>query len=82
MKNISFKSWLLHQHKRNDPVGDSAREFRADYRTHSPADRPLPKPFTYKSALAYLEAVNASDGFIRSFEMAHDEWLALKVNNY
>jgi hypothetical protein len=36
MTKRSFKMWLFGQHKRNDAVGDLARDFRADYRAHYP----------------------------------------------
>jgi hypothetical protein len=32
MKNLSFRSWLLEQVERNDPVGDLARDFQQDIR--------------------------------------------------
>lgn len=73
MKSISFKSWLFRQHKRNDRVGDLARDFRADYRMRR-YNEALPGRFTFRTALEYLQAVNACDGALDSLEAAHREW--------
>ena len=77
MTKRSFKMWLFGQHKRSDAVGDLARDFRADYRAHYPDEPSLPRRFTYRTALDYLEARNACNGAIRTLDTAHREWQIL-----
>ena len=57
-----MRAWLLGQHKRWDPVGSLARDFRWDYHGARRADEPpLPRKFTYRIVLDYLQAQNACD---------------------
>jgi hypothetical protein len=74
MKSITFKSWLFRQHKRNDRVGDLARDVRADYRAHCPDDPSLPGRFTYKTALDYFRRAGACQGAYESLAASHREW--------
>jgi hypothetical protein len=74
MKRQSFRSWLFRQHKRPGPVGDLARDFRADYRAHYPDESPLPRRFTFRTALDYLEGRNACDGALDALRTAHQEY--------
>lgn len=74
MNYTSFKRWLLSQHKRNDPVGQLANEFRADYGAHYSDEPPLPLRFTYRTALDYLRSRNACQGALDALEIAYSEW--------
>lgn len=74
MNYMSFRHWLLRQHKRQDPVGHLAKDFRADYGSHYSDEPPMPPRFTYRTALDYLRSRNAGQGALDALEIAHREW--------
>ena len=66
-QNDSFLVWLAKQARRDDPVGDSARDMLDD------PDWP-PIATTFETARAYLESVHASPKAIEALREAWTEW--------
>ena len=64
---MTFWRWLRRQHRRNDRVGDLARDAWVD-RDWPRRARRLSTP------VAYLRSVNACDGAIESLARAHGGW--------
>jgi hypothetical protein len=62
-----FLVWLALQARRDDPVGDCARDMLDD------PDWP-PTATTFETARAYLESVNASPIAIDALSEAWNEW--------
>ena len=69
IRTTSFWQWLRHQHRRNDRVGDLARDARADENWPRRARR-------LETLDLYLHSVNACDGAHGSLLVAHEEWMA------
>ena len=66
-RNETFLVWLAQQARRDDPVGDCARDMLDD------PDWP-PTATTFEAARAYLESVHASRQAIAALREAWDEW--------
>jgi len=66
-RNQTFLVWLALQARRDDPVGDSARDMLDD------PDWPQTAT-TFDSASAYLRSVNASPKAIEALREAWNEW--------
>jgi uncharacterized protein YozE (UPF0346 family) len=66
-RNDTFLVWLAQQARRDDPVGDSARDMLDD------PDWP-PTATSFETAWAYLESVNASQKAIEALREAWNEW--------
>jgi hypothetical protein len=64
MSKPTFTAWLLRQRKRDDPIGDLARDFKSDRdNTHRRAAEPkLPHQITPASLRSYLTHRGACDG--------------------
>lgn len=73
--SASFRRWLLDQVKRNDPVGDLAKDFARDcrkkWRRKLP---PLPKLITPESLRPYLRNRGACEGALAALTKAEREW--------
>jgi uncharacterized protein YozE (UPF0346 family) len=67
MKTMDFITWLKNQYKRNDLVGDLARDTRAD------SDMPA-ECKTYKQFKEYLEDICVCDGAFEALKRAHEEY--------
>jgi hypothetical protein len=68
----SFKSWLLKHRKHQNWLGDLARDLRQDLREARRDNEPsLPKPFTGRAFLTYLNDRGACDGAISACEEAY-----------
>ncbi|WP_175857341.1 YozE family protein [Burkholderia anthina] len=65
----SFLAWIKQQAKRDDPVGDLARDVKSD--GNAPNGR-----VSKTGWLGYLRASNASSGAIEAFREAWDEFTA------
>ncbi|ABO60314.1 sterile alpha motif-like domain-containing protein (plasmid) [Burkholderia vietnamiensis] len=65
----SFLTWIKQQAKRDDPVGDLARDVRRD--GNAPSGR-----VSKTGWLGYLRASNASSGAVAAFREAWDEFAA------
>ena len=63
----TFLVWLARQARRDDTVGDCARDMLDD------PDWP-PSATTFETAQAYLASVNASPQAIDALREARDEW--------
>jgi uncharacterized protein YozE (UPF0346 family) len=68
--NETFLVWLALQARRDDPVGDCARDMLDD------PDWPA-QATTFEMARHYLESVNASPKAIEALREAWDEWRAV-----
>ena len=68
----SFLTWIKQQAKRDDPVGDLARDVKGD--SNAPNGR-----VSKTGWLGYLRASNASSGAIEAFREAWDEFAALRA---
>jgi uncharacterized protein YozE (UPF0346 family) len=66
-RNDTFLVWLAQQARRDDPVGDCARDMLDD------PDWP-PTATTFETARAYLESVKASPKAIEALREAWSEW--------
>ncbi len=66
-RNDTFLVWLAQQARRDDPVGDCARDMLDD------PDWP-PTATTFETARAYLESVEASPKAIEALREAWSEW--------
>lgn len=65
MSNPTFMQWLMKQNKRNDPVGDLARDVKDDRRR---------KPKSRKGWRRFLSDANACDGALHASEQAWNEY--------
>ena len=65
--SATFLVWLAQQARRDDPVGDCARDMLDD------PDWPQ-SATTFETARAYLEGVSASPKAIDALRLAWDEW--------
>ncbi|MBM4277068.1 MAG: hypothetical protein FJ130_04180 [Deltaproteobacteria bacterium] len=65
---MKFHNWLRKQTNQNDPVGDFARDVKADAES--------PKNNSIKKWRTYLSNVGACDGAINAFERA---WIEYKL---
>jgi uncharacterized protein YozE (UPF0346 family) len=66
-RNETFLVWLAQQARRDDPVGDCARDMLDD------PDWP-PSVTTFETARTYLESVNASPQAMAALREAWEEW--------
>ncbi|MBE3597759.1 MAG: hypothetical protein IMX02_02800 [Limnochordaceae bacterium] len=66
-RGAGFTGWLRRQWRRDDPVGDLARDVRLDPDWPGRARRPQ----TYRR---YLEQCGACEGALRALERAWVEW--------
>ncbi len=62
-----FYDWLIEQQQRPDRVGDLARDVGID-------DGRVPRRGGYHAWSTYLSDASASDGAVRSFHLAWDEF--------
>jgi hypothetical protein len=69
---MTFTNWLFKQTKRQDPVGDIARDAKAD--EHWPKDDNLP------GYVWYLRSVGASTGVVRALYDTYMEWEQVERN--
>jgi hypothetical protein len=69
MDKINFITWLRQQSKRNDSVGDVARDTVADKECNCK---------TYESFKRYFETVHACNGAMRSLDRAYKEYCKLE----
>ncbi len=72
MAESSFYKWLSKQYKRNDAIGDLARDARKD--TYHPK--------TYKGWKSRLKRLYASQDCLDTFERAWNEWENYLLNQY
>ena len=63
---MQFVPWLRRQHRRDDPIGDLARDVRAD-RVHTGRMQ------TYRGLWQYLEP-HACEKALKALERAHAEY--------
>ena len=72
----NFRTWLITQHRRSDPIGDLARDLAYDLAdTARDDDEPRPPArFTPDLGRAYLQRRRVSSGALRAFDAAVTEW--------
>jgi uncharacterized protein YozE (UPF0346 family) len=70
----TFFNYLTKQTKRNDPIGDFARDWIAD-KSHPYSPRSL------KTITDHLESMNACDGALAAASTAWNEWKKENVMN-
>jgi hypothetical protein len=63
----TYRFWLWHQHHRDDPVGDLARDCRLDPGLHG-------RRLTPRTLLRYLHAIGACDGALKAAIRAGNEY--------
>jgi 2'-5' RNA ligase len=69
-----FRSWLLAQSGRDDPVGDLANDLRRDIRAHRARWQPLPEPFSPHALRQYLRAKGACPEALAALKQASWEY--------
>ena len=67
MDTMTFRQWLAKQENRDDPVGDLARDVKAD-------KRPAPRVNSYKAWSDHLHRAGASPAALRAFFAAWREY--------
>jgi hypothetical protein len=83
---MSFGGWLLKQKKRDDRVGDLARDFiddKRDQRRNGPHQRngfsrvsgPYPRGSNFKKWYLYLSRSDAKEAFVEAFV----EWIEEQI---